>query len=132
MKRETFITCLQALLSEADDELLREAEGLVFWRRRELRAARVQELAPFLGQEVEYLARDGATRKRGTLDHLNKYSISVKIPSETAGYIVTVVPIERYLQVVNRSDAKQMIADDVYNNSFVGRNKPVEEEESEG
>lgn len=106
MKRETFITCLQALLSESDDELLREAEGLVFWRRRELRALRVQELAPYLGREVEYLARDGRTIKRGALDHLNKYSISVKTDDHLTGYAVKVVPIERYLQVVNREEGE--------------------------
>lgn len=97
MKRETFITCLQALLAEADEELLREAEGLTFWRRRELRAAAIQLMAPLIGQPIIYLARDGHTQCEGVLDHLNKYSVTVKTDDPLTGYTAKVVPLERLI-----------------------------------
>ena len=98
MKRENFVTAIQALLSEADEELLREAEGLVFWRRRELRAAAIALYRPLVGQTIRYLARDGRTELEGELDHLNKYSVTVKTSfNAVTGYTATVVPLERIL-----------------------------------
>jgi hypothetical protein len=95
MKRETFVTIMSSLLAEANHELLREAEGLVFWRKRELRAEEVQEYEP--GQTIEYLAKDGRTRKQGTIAKLNKYSVTVRHPHATEGYKPEVIMIERVL-----------------------------------
>lgn len=95
MKRETFIAIMSSLMSEANHELLREADGLVFWRKRELRAEEVRLYRP--GQQIEYLARDGKTHKTGVIDHLNKFSVTVKHPDATQGYKPEVVPIERVL-----------------------------------
>lgn len=100
MRRETFIQILSALMAEADDELLREAEGLVFWRKRELRAEKVQLYAP--GQYIAYLAKDGKTRKVGMIDHLNKFSVSIKHPDAHEGFKPEVVMIERVLGLNNR------------------------------
>lgn len=94
MKRETFVSLVSTLLSEADDELLREAEGLCFWRRRELRAERVKLF--MAGQQIEYLTKDGRKRVR-PIDHLNKYSVSVKVPRDGGGWTVEVIPIERVI-----------------------------------
>lgn len=96
MKRETFITCLQALLSEADDELLREAEGLVFWRRRELRAAEVAKMEP--GQYIIYTQKDG-TQAGGTIHKLNKFSVTVHKSDAHTGYIPLVIAVERIVGV---------------------------------
>lgn len=95
MRRETFVSLVSTIISEADEELLREAEGLVFWRKRELRAERVQEYEP--GQIIEYLAKDGRTRKQGPIAKLNKYSVTVRHPHETEGYKPEVIMIERVL-----------------------------------
>ena len=94
MNRDPFIAILTALLSEADEELLREADGLLFWRRRELRAARTAQLAPLVGKTIGYLTKAGTVRE-AQLDHLNKYSVSVKELHPTEGYKLTVVPVER-------------------------------------
>lgn len=99
MKRETFVQIISALLAEADDELIREAEGLLFWRKRELRSQRVKRLAPLVGVEIFYFAKDGKTKQRATLAKLNKYSVSVKRPHAERGYIVEVVPVERVITV---------------------------------
>ena len=96
MNRETFVTIFSALMAEADAELLREAEGLVFWRRRELRTARVQQFSP--GQVIVYLTGNGKTQKIGTIDHLNRFSVTVKHQHATEGYTAEVVTIERVLR----------------------------------
>ena len=94
MKRETFVSILSATLAEADEELLREAEGLVFWRRRELRALRVQEFSA--GERISFTMPDGTTRD-GTIHHLNRYSITVHEAHPTSGYTAIVIPVERVL-----------------------------------
>lgn len=96
MRRETFVTLVSTIISEADDELLREAEGLVFWRKRELRQEKVKQYRA--GQKIVYLARDGKTEKQGTIDHLNKFSVTVKHDHPTEGYTPEVVQIERVLR----------------------------------
>jgi hypothetical protein len=95
IRRETFVSCLTSLLAEADAALLSEAEGLVFWRKRELRALRVAEYSA--GQFIRYLAKDGQTELNGRIDHLNRYSVSVKRDHPTEGYSIEVVAIERVL-----------------------------------
>lgn len=94
MKRETFVQILSALLAEADDELLREAEGLVFWRKRELRAQLVQQYRA--GDVIEYTLANGQ-RKTGKIHHLNKYSVTVRWTHQTQGYQSEVIAIERVL-----------------------------------
>lgn len=96
MTRDEFLTIAQLLVSGADEPLLSELKGLVFWRERELRAARVLAYAP--GDEVEYLLRDGSTRRTGTVSHLNKFSLSLW---RGAGQTVA-VPIERIVRRLDR------------------------------
>lgn len=95
MRRETFVAILSAALAEADADLVSEAKGLIFWRERELKAETVRRYAP--GLVINFLAKDGTTRKQGTIDHLNKFSVSVKHSHPTEGFVVEVVPIERVL-----------------------------------
>lgn len=95
MKRETFVAILSAALTEADTDLVSEAKGLIFWRERELKAEAVRRYSP--GLIINFLAKDGTTRKQGTIDHLNKYSVSVKHPHPGEGFIIEVVPIDRVL-----------------------------------
>lgn len=101
MKRETFVAILGAALAEADDSLLVEASNLVQGRWRTLRQEKVQRFAP--GDYIEYLARDGQTRKVGVVDHLNKFSVSIRRPSTLEGYTVEVVGIERVLRQLDKS-----------------------------
>lgn len=96
IRRETFVTIITALLGDADEELVREAEGLIFWRKRELRQDKVREYKA--GERIVYLARDGKTEKQGTIDHLNKFSVSVKHDDPHEGYKPEVVQIERVLR----------------------------------
>lgn len=98
MKRETFIALLSATLAEADAELLSEARDLLGWRERELRTARVRLFAP--GQEIEYLAKDGETHLNGIVDHLNRFSLTVR-HGHSLGFDSEVVPIERVLGFTN-------------------------------
>lgn len=95
MKRETFIALLSATLAEADAELLSEARNLLGWRERELRTARVREFAP--GDNIEYLAKDGKTHLFGTVDHLNRFSLTIRYAEPLQGFRPEVVPIERVL-----------------------------------
>lgn len=76
MKRETFLAVFGAMLAEADAALLSEAKGLVFWRERELRTEMVRLYAP--GQIVDWREPGGFTM-RSIIDHLNAFSLSVKI-----------------------------------------------------
>lgn len=98
MKRETFVAIGSALVAEADGALLQELEGLVFWRKRELRQELVKAYAP--GQLIEYYGKDGQTKLRGRIDHLNKFSVSVHRPDSEQGFIPEVVQIERVLERV--------------------------------
>jgi hypothetical protein len=95
VKRETFIALLSATLAEADDALILEAQHLLNWRWRTLREEKVQKFSP--GEFIEYLAKDGTSRLRGTVDHLNRFSLTVRHPDSVAGYLNEVVPIERVL-----------------------------------
>lgn len=95
MNRDLFVAILSPLIGASDAELLREAEGLIFWRKRELRAQLVQLYKP--GQAIQYLAKDGHTRKEGIIDHLNKYSVTLRHPNQITGYWTEVLPIERVL-----------------------------------
>lgn len=95
MTRDEFLTIAQVLVSSADEAPLSELKGLLMWRERELRTLRVQAYAP--GDEVEYLLRDGSTRRTGTVSHLNKFSLSLW---RGAGQTIA-VPIER---IVRRLD----------------------------
>lgn len=94
MKRETFVQIMSALLAEADAELLREAEGLVFWRKRELRAELVTHYS--VGQEITY-QMPGGSKKSGAIHQLNRFSVSVRHPHPIVGYTVDVVPVERII-----------------------------------
>lgn len=95
IERATFVAILSALLAVCDEALVREAKNLLYGRERELRAARVRKYSP--GQFIVYLLKDGKTEQEGTIDHLNQFSVSVKRPHATQGYITEVVPIERIL-----------------------------------
>jgi hypothetical protein len=95
VRRETFVAILSAILAEASDELISEAEGLVFWRKRELRAARVS--AYTVGQTVAYRTATSERVRTGQIAKLNKYSVTIRIPSATEGYVAQVVPIERVI-----------------------------------
>lgn len=92
MKRETFVSILSSLLAEADEQLLSEAKGLLFWRDRELRAEAIQRFTP--GEEIEYVTPLGEAR-RGKIQRLNRFSVTIHDPSPDQGYLAIVVPLER-------------------------------------
>lgn len=95
MKRETFVAILSAALAEADVDLVIEAQNLIQGRYRILRQLRVQQFRA--GQDIVYLARDGHTHRRGTIDHLNRFSVTVLRPHPTEGTASEVVGVERII-----------------------------------
>lgn len=75
MLRDLLVSIASQLIAQADDATLSEIKGLCFWRERELRAARASAYSP--GDRVEYLLRDGKTRREGVVSHVNKFSLSL-------------------------------------------------------
>jgi hypothetical protein len=76
---------------------MNEREGLVFWRKRELRTEAVKQYKP--GQMIRYLLKDGKTVKVGTIDHLNRFSVTVKHHHPRESYTSEIVQIERVLGI---------------------------------
>jgi hypothetical protein len=98
MKRETFVAILGAALAEADAELLREAENLVFGRKRSLREDEVRKYTP--GEYVLFTSSDGKSQLRGRVHHLNKFSLTLEYFASSAYDAKAqreVVPVERVL-----------------------------------
>lgn len=100
--RDLLVSIASQVIGQADSQTLSEIKGLCFWRERELRAARASGYSP--GDRVEYLLRDGKTRREGTVSHVNKFSLSIWLGEEKAARTLA-VPIERVIGLAPRGPA---------------------------